>query len=164
MKDMLRWLGLLLFAAVAVGGAVVAVIHLSPGDGAVPPTPAGADLKPFLESYFATWSDGDMDAWRSHFAPQAHIVNVKDGKVVYSGGRDGFVKAQTIMLARSNEARTERMTSFSAEEDASAATVTAGWLLERGDERIEGVDRFILMRDAAGEWKIVSLVFYTTPE
>ena len=58
------------------------------------------------------------------------------------------------------------MTSFTADEDERAATVVAQWELTRGTgdgkEVERGVDRFTLMRDGRGKWKIAALVFYET--
>jgi hypothetical protein len=57
------------------------------------------------------------------------------------------------------------MLSFTAREDATAATVVAQWELTRqpGSKKsiILGVNRFTLMRDERGAWRIIALVFYT---
>jgi hypothetical protein len=52
------------------------------------------------------------------------------------------------------------MTSFSADEDKKAATVSAQWVLMKGEKKQKGVDRFTIIRNLRGEWKIVSLVWY----
>ena len=52
------------------------------------------------------------------------------------------------------------MTTFTAEADAAAAQATAGWELQKGGQKITGVDRFTLVRDPQGQWKILFLVFY----
>jgi len=66
------------------------------------------------------------------------------------------------MQADPDSRAVERMTGFRADEDRHAATVTVDWLLERGDMRQRGVDRFTLIRDPEGVWKIATLVFYVT--
>lgn len=116
------------------------------------------DLKPFLESYFATWSAGDMDSYRSHFHPFAVITLVDRGEVVLSIPRDEFVALQAKAIARAR--MVERMTSFAADEDDCAASVTAKWLLEKEGTKKTGVDRFTLIRDREGSWRIVALLFY----
>ena len=120
------------------------------------------DLEPFLRSYFATWSAGDMRAYKEHFCKDAVITFVKDGRVDSSLPRDRFVMLQKAARARSKEKAVERMTSFTADEDAHAATVVARWELTKGERTKCGVDRFTLIRDERGRWKIVSLVFYLT--
>src|SRR5574341_1194011 len=35
-----------------------------------------ADIRVFLESYFSTWSAGDLKAYRSHFYEDAHIFYI----------------------------------------------------------------------------------------
>lgn len=118
------------------------------------------DLEPFLRSYFATWSAGDMRAYREHFHRDAVIALVEGGEVKSSLPRDRFVMLQKAARARSGEQMVERMTSFTADEDDSAATVVARWKLTKGEHVERGVDRFTLIRDGRGRWKIVSLVFY----
>ena len=116
------------------------------------------DLKPFLENYFATWSAGDMDGYRSHFHRSAVVTLVDEGEIVLSMPRDEFVSSQEEAIARAR--MVERMTSFTADEDDRAANVTAKWLLEKGATKKRGVDRFTLIRDTKGKWKIVALLFY----
>ena len=125
---------------------------------------ASPDLEPFLRSYFATWSAGDMEGYKEHFHPKAVITFVKDGKVVSSLRRDVFVARQAAVLASKEVKPVERMTSFTADEDDQAATVVARWELTRGGagEVERGVDRFTLIRDARGRWRIAALVFYAT--
>ena len=128
--------------------------------------PLSPDLEPFLRSYFASWSEGDMRRYGDHFHQKAVITFVKDGEVDSSLPRDRFVMLQTAARARSKGKSVERMTSFTADEDERAATVVAQWELTRGTgdgkEVERGVDRFTLMRDGRGKWKIAALVFYET--
>ena len=132
-----------------------------------PPRAAGTqnvspDLAPFLRSYFATWSAGDMRAYKEHFHRDAVITLVEEGKVRSALPRERFVMLQTAARARSKVQAVERMRSFTADEDGQAATVVAEWELTKGGEVERGVDRFTLIRDYRGRWKIVSLVFYLT--
>jgi len=126
------------------------------GEGASP------GLLRFLDTYFRSWSEGDMVGYRSLFHDHASIVAVAGGRIVYSLGPDEFVERQ----ARSQESRpmTERMTSVQAHEDSTAAVARVRWLLTGEDQRMEGIDLFTLMRDASGSWKITHLLFYQTPE
>jgi ketosteroid isomerase-like protein len=121
------------------------------------------DLNPFLESYFATWSSGDMEGYKSHFHESATVTLVEKGKVLLSMPRDKFVQSQAEMVSPTDKTKVERMTSFTAEEDSNAASVTAKWLLEIRGKKITGVDRFTLIRTSDGGWKIISLLFYSDP-
>jgi ketosteroid isomerase-like protein len=122
------------------------------------------DLEQFLRTYFSSWSAGDMAAYADHFHPDATIVAIGDGRVTSSLRRDRFVAGQADLRARSPNQARERMLSFTAREDATAATVVAQWELT-GSSRdptgvILGVNRFTLMRDERGAWRIIALVFY----
>jgi hypothetical protein len=121
---------------------------------------ASPGLERFLETYFLSWSAGDMVTYRSLFHDTASIVALAGGRVVYALGPDEFVSMQ----ARSQEAHpmTERMTAREALEDSVAATARVEWRLTGEGEDIRGVDLFTLMREPSGSWKIASLLFYQT--
>ncbi len=119
---------------------------------------ASWDLEQFLESYFSSWSQGDIEGYRAHFHEGALIAMVSHGKIVLSMGRDEFVELQARELACRN--MIERLTSFEADEDHISATVRAHWLLEEGRRTTTGVDRFTLIRNAQRQWKIIALLFY----
>ncbi len=121
-----------------------------------------ADLEPFLRSYFATWSRGDMEGYRSHFHRDATIYLVKNGKVIMSMRRDPFVDVQKSARESSEDPGVEVMTKFTANEDRYAASVDADWELTHDDEVAVGVDRFTLIRDEQWNWKIISLTYYVT--
>jgi hypothetical protein len=118
-----------------------------------------ADLEPFLNNYFATWSAGNLEGYKAHFHENACIATVADGHIMLAMGRDEFAQYQEHAIQGRN--LTERMTSFTADEDDVAATVTAVWALDDGARTTTGIDRFTLIRDRMGHWKIVSLLFYT---
>jgi hypothetical protein len=107
-----------------------------------------------------------MRAYKEHFHRDAVITFVRDGDVKSSLPRDRFVMLQTASRARAKVKPVERMTSFTADEDERAATVVARWELTKGQgeekEITRGVDRFTLIRDERGRWKIAALVFYVT--
>ena len=133
--------------------------------GRMRPGRMSPDLEPFLRSYFATWSEGDMRAYKEHFLAEAVITFVSGGEVRSSLPRDRFVALQAASRARAKVKPVERMTSFSADEDEHAATVVARWVLVKdveGEQEVtRGVDRFTLVRDSRGRWRIAALVFYT---
>ncbi len=75
---------------------------------------------------------------------------------------NSFIAQQSIALARSPGSMYEKMTSFNADKDSRAASVTVQWELHKGSAVKTGIDRFILCRDQKGNWKILALVFYGT--
>jgi hypothetical protein len=120
----------------------------------------------FLTTYFATWSAGNMSGYADHFHPSAVITVVRNGHIAAWTARDRFVSQQVEARERSGGTSVERMLSYESSVDEYAATAVAEWELRKGsgvDATItRGIDRFTLMRDEQGAWKIVALVFYAT--
>jgi hypothetical protein len=121
---------------------------------------ASDDLKKFLDTYFSTWSAQDMKGYQSHFHANAQVIYVQEGRVTSALGREAFIEQQTLCHQSANVRMTEKMTSCDVLEDEKAASVSARWELKKGDKAVTGTDRYTVIRDPAGEWKIVSLVFY----
>jgi hypothetical protein len=152
--------------ATLAAGAIAAAPGTTPGNAAAGQRsrPQGdAELESFLKSYFATWSSGDMAAYKAHFHPYATITSVQKGRIYLAVPRDPFVEIQSKLIRDAKGTMIEQMTSYTADVDETAATVEARWLLEKGDEKQTGIDRFILIRDESGRWKIVALLFYPSP-
>lgn len=118
------------------------------------------DLRPFLESYFSSWSKRDIEAYKSHFHESAVIVFIENSQVRRVQSLDAFIRDQGNFLSSVTESIGEQMTSFTADDDNKAATVSAQWVLKKGGKRQKGVDRFTIIRSLGGDWKIVSLVWY----
>jgi len=150
-------------AAVLLAGLLVVGRAVFPAFRSTHPA-AAADsaIAQFLDSYFRDWSAGDMAAYRAHFDESAHVSFVRDGRVEWCQELDPFIREQDRILRAAAGTMRERMTSFTAENDAVTAHVTARWELAHGGGKTVGVDRFTLVRDPAGRWKIIALVFYHT--
>ena len=116
------------------------------------------DVEQFVRDYFDTWSSGDMGQYRSMFHEKAKIMLSINGRVFLSMERDEFVDMQARELAR--RSMIEHLTDLKVNEDAVAATAIASWLLDDQGSFTTGVDRFTLIRDEQGEWKILFLLFY----
>ncbi len=133
------------------------------GCGGKPPEPkCSPDLRKFLDTYFSSWSEGDMVTYRGHVHEKANVTFMRDGKVQRSLTRKPFVDWQTEARERASVPGVEEMLSFTVDEDIHSATVNAVWELTKGDEKTRGMNRFTLVRDARKNWKIISLVFYVT--
>ena len=103
-----------------------------------------------------------MERWADYgalFDPRAAISFVRNGKVVSRQDRKVFLAGQRRYRRTARVTVHERMTSFQAATDPTAARVTAYWVLREGDRERAGVDHFVLVRGAGG-WRIVVLVFY----
>jgi hypothetical protein len=147
--------------SLALGAGVIALASLGVYYASSRPSPLTEEgIRKFTESYFSVWSNGDMAAYREHFAPAARIAYVQGGAVVKVMDRDPFVDQQAEAVARAPVKMVERMTSFTCNSDGTAAQVTADWELKRGNEVTVGVDRFTLIRASDGLWKIAFLLFY----
>lgn len=81
-----------------------------------------------------------------------------NGRIYLSLGRDEFVDMQARELAR--RSMIEHMTDLKVHVDSRAATATAAWLLDDQGTFTTGIDRFTLIRDEQGNWKIIFLLFY----
>ena len=120
------------------------------------------EVRSLLTTYFESWSRGDMKTYRSLFHPDAVICHLQDGRVNYMKKRDIFVDEQSEIIAASTPRLTERMLSADIQADTRAATAVVTWELNRGSSRTRGMDRFTLIRERSGKWKIIMLLFYET--
>lgn len=121
------------------------------------------DLKPFVESYFAAWSEANIEAYGRLFHPHARIMFVRNNKVEWSLGKTEFLSMQRAF--QKQHPSKETMISFQATEHKRVATVKAGYhLVEASGREVIGTDRFTLHRNAAGQWEILFLVFYPEVE
>lgn len=147
------------FAITAIVLSVTLVVLVSQwplGRGDV----AQREIGEFLESYFRVWSAGDVPKYQSHFDDSARIAFAQNGQVVECQELEPFIRQQAKILGAAKGSLVERMTSFHAQSDTTTAHVTAHWELTNGSEKTIGVDRFTLLRDPQGQWKILYLVFY----
>ena len=149
---------------VLLAGLCTCVASCSGVDNA-PARGTDTEMEAFLTSYFESWSRGDMKTYGEHFLPAAVVASLHNGILAPWVVRHRFVEQQRMLRERGGRAH-ERMLSFTVDRDAQAATVVAQWELVKGagpDRRAtRGVDRFTLIKDDSGDWKIASLVFYST--
>lgn len=149
-------------------GALALALALSVGcaRGTTPPEPADApahqpeDIRAFLDRYFGTWSQGDMEAYGALFFPEATITHLRDQKVNWRMQLPPFINSQQQVFSHPGPKPKERYTDFSAQVDAQGASVTAWWTLESPRGVSHGIDRFLLAKDFNGDWRIVALLFY----
>jgi hypothetical protein len=149
-------IGVLVIVAIFFGGQIAFASDKSLAHEAE----VSADLELFLNAYFLSWSNNDMQGYRDCFHTAATVIHVVQGQVDTTVRLDKFIKQQTTNLASLDHPVREHMISFTANEDFQGTTVMARWLYEDKDETYTGVDHFTLIRDTRGAWKIITLVWY----
>ena len=119
------------------------------------------DLEPFLKSYFSSWSAGNFKAYEAHFHRNARIYYVNSQRSIeMDSDLKTFIAQQIEVRANASARLSEKMTKFSGNVDDRAASLETKWELLNGSSKRTGIDRFTLIRDESGKWKILSLLFY----
>ncbi len=122
------------------------------------------DLRPFLESYFASWSAKDLKAYAAHFHERARVFYLNSGRqIVLDLNLEDFLAEQANAQNNVKDMK-ETMTGFTGDADAKAASLAVNWKLYSGATVKSGIDRFTLCRDGTGQWKIIALLFYEETE
>lgn len=114
-------------------------------------------INAFLNHYFSVWSNGDMDAFKNCFHPQAAIVFLDRANETHASlPLVAFIRTQEEAHQRSvvKMRETPLNKQIMIAGDLSQATVR--WKLFKGYQTITGVDLFTLVF-TSGEWKILHL-------
>lgn len=127
---------------------------------APPPDPAAAEVRAFLENYFAVWSANNMDGYGKLFAPEAVVHFAEKGGAVHLLPLGPFLESQKAAQAehKMNEGPLSITVRMSPDDRVAQAAVR--WKLVDGARTEIGWDHFTLLRHEGG-WRIVSLLFYT---
>lgn len=123
-----------------------------------PPDPAVAEVRAFLENYFAVWSVNNMDAYGSLFAPEA-TVHAGKGSTLLSLPLGPFLDGQRAAQAVRRMSEAPLSIDVRPSPDGRAAQATVRWRLVDGERSETGWDHFTLLRRDGG-WRIVHLLFY----
>ncbi len=121
--------------------------------------PDQAEIERFLDRYFSTWSNKDMQGYQDCFAPTARIAFVETSGQSASQGLTDFIHGQKVSHERTSEPMTEVPTSIKLQGDARVVQAEVRWKLTKGRETVTGTDFFTIVRTPQG-WKIAALVFY----
>jgi Putative lumazine-binding len=118
-------------------------------------------VRAFLENYFRTWSNQDMDGYASCFQDSARITFVTDAKgTLHTETLSDFLHGQRMGHKTATEPMRETADSMIVHSDDRAAIARVPWTLIKGNQRSTGIDHFSLIKTPAG-WKIVHLLFYS---
>jgi pyroglutamyl-peptidase len=119
------------------------------------------EVRTFVERYFRTWSDQDMDGYDSCFLPEAIIQFIDDRGAITTTGKTRFVASQREVHRRSEERNIEVPESVEVRMEGRLARAVVFWKLTSGARIQKGYDHFTLIK-REGKWRIVNLVFYAT--
>jgi len=136
----------------------------APGSKAAPPAddPQTAEVRQFVQRYFRSWSNQEMNAYAEGFMSTATIKYIDGrGNVDSQGAREFLANQRLFQLI--NKAK-EAPLSIDIRFEKRLARVVAYWKLEDGSGTPRyGYDHFTLLKQD-GKWKILSLTFYETEE
>ena len=121
--------------------------------------PEEPNVKAFLNRYFETWSNQDMENYGNCFHSQARVFFITESGGVISQGLTDFLHGQRMSHQQATEPMKEVPLEMRIQMDDKAAQAHVTWSLMKGKTEERGTDLFTLKRDGQG-WKIVNLTFY----
>jgi pyroglutamyl-peptidase len=121
--------------------------------------PRTAEVKQFVETYFRTWSNRQMDAYAECFHSDAVIQFIDSQGRARNQSKEPFCAEQRSV--QSTSPAVEVPTSIDIRFEAKLARAVVAWKLTQGRRVETGYDHFTLIK-LGGRWRIVNLVFYGT--
>ncbi len=118
-------------------------------------------VKTFVEHYFSTWSEQDMDGYDACFLPDAVIQFIDANGSISTAGKQRFVASQRAFHRGSNTRTVEVPENIDIRFEGKLARAVVYWKLTSGARIERGYDHFTLMTEE-GHWRIVNLLFYGT--
>ena len=123
--------------------------------------PAEAErLEAFLDRYFTSWSEQDMEAYRDCFHPRATIHHIDAAGRVTMQRLDDFIAGQRAGHARSPVRMIEVPLWHRVEPGLQALQVHVRWHLAAGEREVLGRNHYTLQRGGEHGFQIINLVFY----
>jgi pyroglutamyl-peptidase len=128
---------------------------------------AGADpqqqeVHDFIDRYFRSWSNQDMERYGQCFMPQAAVQLIDEHGRLITMPLGPFLRSQQESHRRAANRMIETPEKVSIRFDARLAHALVYWKLVDGNRIEYGYDHFTLMRHE-GKWRIANLIFYSTP-
>jgi pyrrolidone-carboxylate peptidase len=125
--------------------------------------PREQEVKEMIARYFRTWSEQDIDGYNDCFLPDACVQFIETpGGRLSTTPRLQFIRSQKEYHERSPDKSVEVPETIDVRFEERLARVVVFWKLTAGPRTEYGYDHFTLMKHN-GSWRIVNLVFYTTP-
>jgi pyroglutamyl-peptidase len=132
------------------------------GTGAESSDPRQAAVETFIKRYFSSWSDRDMETYGDCFATGSCVQYVAENDQIHLYQREPFLDLQTNVHRQSRTRLRETPESIDIRFERDLARVVVHWKLVAGNRTEFGYDHFTLF-DGSDGWKILNLVFYSTP-
>jgi hypothetical protein len=120
------------------------------------------DIKEFITRYFSTWSKQDMKGYDACFMRDACIQHLDATGGLTTSLRARFIAGQAEYHRNSKVRTTEVAESIDIRFEEKLARVVVFWKLTAGPRVETGYDHFTLTRHE-GQWRIVNLLFYSSP-
>ncbi len=119
------------------------------------------EVRAFVEHYFKSWSDQEMDAYDQCFLPEAVIQYIDDRGNVKNSAKRPFVSSQREVHRNSDVRNIEVPETIDVRMEGRLAHAVVFWKLTSGNRVQKGYDHFTLMK-REGKWRIINLIFYAT--
>jgi hypothetical protein len=116
-------------------------------------------VRRFLERYFQTWSDQDMEGYGACFHESARVTYLDQSGAPRTETLSDFLHGQRMGHKTSPVRMTETADTMEVLMDGRAALARVEWTLVKGAEKTRGIDHFSLIQTRQG-WKIIHLLFY----
>jgi pyroglutamyl-peptidase len=120
------------------------------------------EIKEFIGRYFSTWSAADMKGYDACFLPDAVIQHIDGQGRLSTTARVDFIASQRDYHRTAPHKTTEVAESIDIRVEEKLVRVVVFWKLTAGPRLEYGYDHFTLLK-LNGQWRIVNLVFYSTP-
>jgi hypothetical protein len=130
---------------------------------AAPANSRKAEVEQLVDRYFRSWSAQDMERYGQCFMPQAAIQLINEDGQLITMALGPFLRSQQEAHRRSANRMVETPETIEIRFDGKLAHALVYWKLVDGARAEFGYDHFTLMQ-FEGKWRIVNLVFYTTPD
>ena len=151
-KQLLLKLG---FGAVICVIGILVVADVTSASGTRDQEPINA----FLDYYFSSWSNRDMDAYKNCFHPKATIVFLDRANAPHAfPSLDVFIRTQEEAHQKSAGKMREVPLDKRITMVGKMSQATVRWKLLKGLQTVTGVDLFTLVLTPKG-WKILHLTF-----
>lgn len=124
--------------------------------------PRGADVESFINRYFSSWSSRDLDTYGDCFARGSCVQYIGENGAIELYELQPFLDLQSRVHRQSRVRLRETPESIDIRFEQDLARVVVHWKLVAGSRTELGYDHFTL-RNGSDGWRIVNLVFYSTP-
>jgi hypothetical protein len=121
--------------------------------------PDEPSLHQFIEKYFTTWSNKNMEAYAACFDPSATIYLIENSEVARQQNFKEFLEGQKIAHRAALYPLEEHAEDIDFFITGNMAYVRVLWKLTAGNRVSKGYDHFVISKTPAG-WKIITLIFY----